>query len=112
MRETSSARATFEKLANRSSSAARSPGSTPTPYTSKEAPEQSTSGRGLTYVGSCLTFVGMRPKLTPEKVRAALVAGDGSPTKAARILGVSRQTVHDWMKKKDIRVKRVVDEAA
>ena len=51
--------------------------------------------------------------LTPEKVRAALIAADGSPGKAARILGVSRQTVHAWMKKHAIRVeRRVVHEAA
>lgn len=51
--------------------------------------------------------------LTPEKVRAALIAGDGSPSKAAVILGVSRQTVHAWMRKHAIRVeRRVVHEAA
>jgi transcriptional regulator of acetoin/glycerol metabolism len=51
--------------------------------------------------------------LTPEKVRAALIAGDGSPTKAALILKVSRQTVHTWMRKHAIRVeRRVVHEAA
>ena len=51
--------------------------------------------------------------LTPEKVRAALIAGDGSPTKAAVILKVSRQTIHAWMKKHDIRVeRRVVHRAA
>lgn len=51
--------------------------------------------------------------LTPEKVRAALIAGDGSPSKAAHILGVSRQTIHAWMRKHQIRVeRRVVHEAA
>jgi transcriptional regulator of acetoin/glycerol metabolism len=51
--------------------------------------------------------------LTPEKVRAALIASDGSPKKAALILGVSRQTIHNWMRKHDIRVeRRVVHEAA
>lgn len=51
--------------------------------------------------------------LTAEKVRAALIAADGSPTRAAVILGVSRQTVHAWMRKHAIRVeKRVVHEAA
>lgn len=46
--------------------------------------------------------------LTVERVRAALIAADGSPSKAAEILGVSRQTVHDWMRKHDIRVERRV----
>jgi transcriptional regulator of acetoin/glycerol metabolism len=46
--------------------------------------------------------------LTAEKVRAALIATDGSPTKAAALLGVSRQTVHAWMRKHDIRVERRV----
>jgi transcriptional regulator of acetoin/glycerol metabolism len=46
--------------------------------------------------------------LTPEKVRAALIAADGSPSAAAAFLGVSRQTVHAWMKKHDIRVERRV----
>ena len=51
--------------------------------------------------------------LTPEKVRAALIAGNGSPGQAAKILGVSRQTIHAWMKKHQIRVeRRVVHEAA
>jgi transcriptional regulator of acetoin/glycerol metabolism len=51
--------------------------------------------------------------LTAEKVRAALIAGDGSPTKAAAILGVSRQTIHSWMRSKGIRVeRRVIHEAA
>lgn len=51
--------------------------------------------------------------LTPEKVRAALIAGDGSPSKAADILGVSRQTIHNWMRKHGIRVeRRVVHSAA
>ena len=49
-----------------------------------------------------------RPDLTPEKVRVALIAADGSPKGAAAILGVSRQTVHDWMRKHDIRVERRV----
>jgi len=51
----------------------------------------------------------MKPQaLTPEKVRAALIAGDGSPTRAAEMLGVSRQTIHDWMKRYQIRVERRV----
>jgi transcriptional regulator with GAF, ATPase, and Fis domain len=47
--------------------------------------------------------------LTVEKVRAALIASDGSPTGAAERLNVTRQTIHAWMRKHDIRVeKRVV----
>jgi len=48
--------------------------------------------------------------LTVEKVRAALIVGNGSPTKAAAVLGVSRQTIHDWMKKHHIVVERRVVE--
>ena len=48
------------------------------------------------------------PGLTAEKVRAALIAADGSPKGAAAMLGVSRQTIHDWMKKHAIRVERRV----
>lgn len=50
--------------------------------------------------------------LTVEKVRAALVAADGSPTRAALMLGVSRQTIHAWMKKGIKVERRVVEEAA
>lgn len=51
----------------------------------------------------------MKPTtLTPEKVRAALIAADGSPSKAAAMLNVSRQTVHEWMRKHEIRVERRV----
>lgn len=58
----------------------------------------------------CITLVSMKSgTLTAEKVTAALVAGDGSPTKAAAILGVSRQTIHDWMRKKGIRRRVVID---
>jgi transcriptional regulator of acetoin/glycerol metabolism len=46
--------------------------------------------------------------LTVERVRAALIAADGSPTRAGEILGVSRQTVHAWMRKHSIRVERRV----
>lgn len=54
-----------------------------------------------------------KPTLTAEKVRAALIACDGSPTRAAKLLNVSRQTIHEWMRKHDIRVeKRVVRGAA
>lgn len=48
------------------------------------------------------------PGLTAEKVRAALIVGNGSPTKAAAILGVTRQTVHEWMRNHEIRVERKV----
>lgn len=48
------------------------------------------------------------PSLTVEKVRAALTEADGSPKGAAAILGVSRQTIHKWMNRHDIRVERVV----
>lgn len=50
--------------------------------------------------------------LTPEKVRAALIAADGSPKGAAALLGVSRQTVHSWMRKHNIRVERRVVKVA
>jgi transcriptional regulator of acetoin/glycerol metabolism len=51
--------------------------------------------------------------LTIERVRAALIACEGSPTKAASMLGVSRQTIHKWMRKHDIRVeRRIVSGAA
>lgn len=50
--------------------------------------------------------------LTVEKVRSALVLSDGSPTKAAAMLGVSRQTIHEWMKKGIKVERRVVEEAA
>lgn len=51
-------------------------------------------------------MVNVNTPLTAEKVRAALIASDGSPTKAAAMLGVSRQAVHKWMRKADIRVER------
>lgn len=43
-----------------------------------------------------------RLPLTAERVQAALTA-TGSVTKAAAELGYSRQTVHEWMKKHDIK---------
>lgn len=49
-----------------------------------------------------------REPLTAERVRAALIAASGSPSKAAAILGVSRQTVHEWIRKADIRIERRV----
>ena len=53
-----------------------------------------------------------RQPLTPERVREALTASDGSVVAAARQLGYSRQTVYEWMKAHDIKVERVVREAA
>jgi len=51
----------------------------------------------------------MQPSnLSAEKIRAALIAADGSPKRAAAMLGVSRQTVHAWMRKHAIRVERRV----
>ena len=37
-----------------------------------------------------------------------VLAADGSPGRAAVMLGVSRQTVHTWMRKHEIRVERRV----
>jgi hypothetical protein len=47
--------------------------------------------------------------LTEEKVRAALIAADGSPTHAARMLGVGRQTIIYWMNTRNIIIKRSVE---
>jgi transcriptional regulator of acetoin/glycerol metabolism len=52
-----------------------------------------------------------REPLTVERVRAALVAANGSVTVAAKTLQVSRQTVYDWMEKHSITVERVVKAA-
>ena len=46
--------------------------------------------------------------LTAEKVHAALIAADGSPTHAARMLGVTRNTIIYWMRTRKITVRRVV----
>ena len=46
--------------------------------------------------------------LTEEKVRAALTLSGGSPTEAARLLGVGRQTVIYWMRTRGIVIERVV----
>lgn len=46
--------------------------------------------------------------LTEEKVRAALELANGSVTKAAKLLGCSRQTVYDWMRSRGIRLERRV----
>jgi len=49
--------------------------------------------------------------LTVEKVRDALEQANGSVTKAARILGCSRPTVYDWIRRGQIvRVVRPPDE--
>ena len=53
-----------------------------------------------------------RVPLTPERIRAALVLNGGSVTHAARSLGYSRQTVHEWMRKHGITVQRIVKDAA
>jgi transcriptional regulator of acetoin/glycerol metabolism len=42
-----------------------------------------------------------------RQLREALEAADGSPTKAAVLLGVTRVTVHRRMKKYGISIKRV-----
>lgn len=46
--------------------------------------------------------------LTEEAVRAALIAANGSPTAAARALGVGRSAVIYWIRTRNIRVQRVV----
>jgi len=46
-----------------------------------------------------------------RQTREALASANGSPTKAAAVLGVSRMTVHRRMKKYGIQVKRVVEPA-
>ena len=51
----------------------------------------------------------MGTKLTADKVRAALELSGGSVTEAARLLGVSRQTVHTWMRDYGIVVTRRVE---
>ena len=44
-----------------------------------------------------------------RQLREALGTADGSPTRAALLLGVSRMTVHRRMKKFGVEIKRVVD---
>lgn len=46
--------------------------------------------------------------LSEERVRAALEEAEGSPTRAARLLGVGRQTVIYWIRTRKIEVRRVV----
>ena len=43
-----------------------------------------------------------------RQLRQALAEADGSPTKAAALLGVTRMTVHRRMKKYGIQIQRVV----
>ena len=50
--------------------------------------------------------------LTEEQVRKALADADGSPTKAARLLGVSRQTVYRYIERFGITRRVVLDDAA
>lgn len=64
-------------------------------------------------IGQALAYIrevkSNRPKgLTAEKVRAALIACDGSTSRAAVVLGVTRQTIYDWRKKHKIRLETVV----
>lgn len=47
-----------------------------------------------------------------RELREALTRGDGSPTKAAAILEVSRMTIHRRMRKYGVEIRRVIDSAA
>lgn len=47
-----------------------------------------------------------------RRLREALQAAEGSPTKAAALLGVTRMTVHRRMKKYGVEIARVVKKAA
>jgi len=40
-----------------------------------------------------------RKGLNAEKVAAALLLADGSPTRAARMLGVTRNTINYWVER-------------
>lgn len=53
-----------------------------------------------------------RTELTEQRIRAALTDADGSPTRAAVALGVSRQTIWRRMKLYGIEVKRTVGDRA
>jgi two-component system NtrC family response regulator len=46
-----------------------------------------------------------------QALREALKQGDGSPTRAARILGVSRPTVYRLMERHGIELQRVIKPA-
>lgn len=48
--------------------------------------------------------------LTARIVREALIRSEASPTRAAALLKVSRQTVHAWMRASGIAIERVVTE--
>ena len=65
--------------------------------------------QAVPYVGQVNTE---RTPLTPERIRAALVVSGGSVTRAAKSLGYSRQTIHEWMRVHGITVERVVKDAA
>ena len=47
--------------------------------------------------------------LSEEIVRRALIAAEGSPTRAAEILRVQRGTILYWMRTRNITVKRSVE---
>lgn len=47
-----------------------------------------------------------------RQLREALATAEGSPTKAAVLLGVTRMTIHRRMKKYGIEIQRVVKRAA
>lgn len=51
-------------------------------------------------------------RATEKAVREALAASGGSPTKAAVLLGVSRQTVYRYIERFGITRRVVLDEAA
>lgn len=54
----------------------------------------------------------MRRKITPEELAQALEEAHGSPSKAARILGVSRWTVIRWRDRYGLRPRFPLEEAA
>lgn len=54
----------------------------------------------------------IRVGLTAEKVRAALVLCDGSPTHAAKMLGVGRNTIVYWMRKANLRRVATIEDTA
>jgi len=74
--------------------------------------------KGLTLLYARTTVYNMTRKppkavgLTEEKVRAALTLAGGSPTEAARLLGVGRQAVIYWIRTRNIVIERVVKPAA
>lgn len=50
-----------------------------------------------------------RPPISEEELRGALRSANGSRTEAARLLGVTRKTVHKWMARYGITVRQEVD---